>query len=334
MAHSEMDELIFLSIKGRTTPEQEEAIRAWRRESARNDAYFQQLVLLLEEAEAVMEEVVTPPRPPLTQILGRRDETDRSRRRSVRGRSPWVWGGFATAAAAAMLALVLVASPEREPPSTFSLQAGEFVTGVDETATTVLRDGTVVRLAPGSRLLIPGRTGVREVVLEGRAYFAVTELPGHPFRVLTRAGEAVVLGTRFEVRVQNEELRLIVLEGRVALDAGGRQVEVGAGEMSMVAGGTATTPVKVENLEPLMEWLKEFIVFQNTPLVEAARELERVYGVPVVVTDSLLGQETITGWYGGRTFEEILMIVCGVLQARCSIGNGAATISPHWTEGS
>jgi transmembrane sensor len=171
------------------------------------------------------------------------------------------------------------------------------------------------------------------VMLNGQAYFAVAPMPGQPFRVRTRAGEAVALGTRFEVRVVDAELRLIVLEGRVALDAGGRQVEVGAGEMSMVTDGTTTAPVKVENLEPLVAWLKQFIVFQNTPLFEAARELERAYGVRVVVTDSVLGRETITGWYADRTLEDVLMIVCGVLQARCTIGDGTAVISPQGTGG-
>ncbi len=322
-----MDELIIRSLKGRTSPGDEASLRAWRQASGANEAYYQQLAMLLEETEAVLFEGSTLPAPPLavlTRTEGRTPQADQGR---IRARDRRVWGGVA--AAAAVLAVVLFHVPRAEAPSTFSLQAGEFVTGGAETATAVLSDGTVVRLAPNSRLRILGIAGTREVILEGQAYFAVTEMPGHPFRVRTRAGAAHVLGTRFEVRVQNEELRLIVLEGRVALDAGGRQVEVGAGEMSLVTDGSTTAAVKVDDLKPLIGWLKRFIVFQETPLYEAARELERQYGVHIVVTDPVLGMETITGWYADRTFEEVLMIVCGVMQARCSIENGTATIGPR-----
>lgn len=237
-------------------------------------------------------------------------------------------GLMAAAAAAAMVVLFLHVAPSTAPPA-FSLQAGEFVTGATETATAVLSDGTVVRLAPGSRLRIPEDVGSREVILEGRAFFAVTEMVDQPFRVRTAAGEALVLGTRFEVRVVNEELRLIVLEGRVALGAGGNQVEVGAGEMSVAMDGSTTAPVRVEDMEPLVGWLKRFLVFQGTPLHEAARALEREYGVPVVVADTGLAQETVTGWYADRAFEDVLAIICGVMQARCSMEDGTAVIRPH-----
>jgi ferric-dicitrate binding protein FerR (iron transport regulator) len=325
-----MDELICRSLKARTTAAEEEALRAWRRQSERNETRYRELELLLTEAEAVLLTEPVPPCPPTRAVLhptapGTRPSatgpfSTRSRRRRT-------GAGLAVAAAAAVALLILPIARGVTPPP-FGLQAGEFVTGATETATAVLSDGTVVRLAPGSRLRVPDQAGTREVVLDGRAYFAVTEVPGHQFRVRTRAGEALVLGTRFEVRVSGDELRLIVLEGRVALGAGGRTVEVGEGEMSVVKEGGTMDPVPVGDLDPLVGWVKRFIVFQATPLHEAVQELERAYGVPVIVTDRLLGQETVTGWYADRSFEEVLMFVCAVVQARCSIGSAKATISP------
>lgn len=320
-----MDELICRSLKGQATTTEEATLRAWRRASDANEAYFQQLALLLEEAEAVLTEGDTPPIPPVASLMVEATPHVGPARRASRRRQ-WLWGGVGGALAAAAIAALLLHLPSGTAPAGFSLQAGEFVTGASETATAILSDGTIVRLAPGSRLHVPGGGDSRDVILDGQAFFAVMEVPDHPFRVRTRAGAARVLGTRFEVRVVDEELRLIVIQGRVALDAGGRQVEVGAGEMSLVTAGSATEPIKVDDLDPLVAWLKRFIVFQQTPLHEAAQELEREYGVAVVVTDSLLAQETITGWYADRTFEEVLAIVCGVLQAQCSIANGTATI--------
>lgn len=321
-----MDELICRSLRGRTTAAEEEALRAWRLESDSNEAHYRELVVLLTEVDAALSAEPVPPAPPLNVLLG--GTVPEVRPTARRGEAFWRRAGVVAAAAAAAVVL-LVNLAGRDTPPPFSLQTGEFITGATETATAVLSDGTVVRLAPGSRLRIPEVAGSREVMLDGQAYFAVTEVPGHPFRVRTRAGEALVLGTRFEVLVTNGGLRLIVLEGRVALEAGGRQVEVGAGEMSLVTDGATTSAIKVEDLDPLMEWLGRFMVFQATPLREAARELERAYGIPVIVTDSLLARETVTGWYADRGFEEVLMFVCAVVRANCSIGSAKATISPY-----
>jgi transmembrane sensor len=320
-----MDELICRSVKGRTTATEEEALRAWRLESDSNAARYEELVLLLSEVDAALSAELVPPPPPLDVLLGEKVPEERPVARRSSGF--WSRAGVIAAAAAAVILLLNLADLATPPP--FSLQAGEFVTGPTETATAVLSDGTVVRLAPGSRLRIPEVAGSREVMLDGQAYFAVTEVPAHPFRVRTRAGEALVLGTRFEVRVANGDLRVIVLEGRVALEAGGRQVQVGAGEMSMVRDGATTAAVQVGDLDPLMAWLDRFLVFQATPLREAARELERAYGIPVIVTDSILARETVTGWYADRGFEEVLMFVCAVVRAHCSIGSANVTISPY-----
>jgi transmembrane sensor len=120
----------------------------------------------------------------------------------------------------------------------------------------------------------------------------------------------------------------VVLEGRVALGSGGKQVEVRAGEVSRISRGTTTAPVRVGNVEPLVPWLDRFIVFQATPLGEVARELEATYDVKVEVTDSALAQQTVTGWYADKTFPEVFSIVCEVLQAECSIRDGVARVSP------
>lgn len=323
-----MDELILRSMKGRTSEAEEARLRTWRQMSTHNEAYARDLATLLEVTETVVLDAETPRPPAVAQLIARGTARSRieARRSSRRG---WGWtGGFAAAAAAVAVLLLGIHAYRQQAPQEFRFGAGEFVTGVAETATVVLADGTVVRLAPESRLRIPGTSGVRDVVLEGRAYFAVAKMDGYPFLVLTRAGAAEVLGTRFEVRTQGDDLRLVVLEGRVALGTGERRVEVQAGEMSLVSDGATTAPLRVEDVKPLVAWLERFIVFQGTPMRDVARELEQEYGVRVELTDDGLANQTITGWYADRTFEDVLTIVCGVLQADCSIREGVATIRP------
>lgn len=163
-------------------------------------------------------------------------------------------------------------------------------------------------------------------MLIGRGYFAVARSPNRPFRVHTNAGDAIVLGTRFELSTANDELRLIVVEGHVALEAGNARVDVRGGEASRIVQGTISAAELVD-AEGMIEWLGHFLVFQATPMPAVARDLERVYGIRVLIADSAIAKQTITGWYSDRTFNEVFDTICRVLDARCSIDVAVATIS-------
>jgi transmembrane sensor len=320
----DMDELISRSIEGRTAEPDEARLLAWRRASRESEAHYQEVRRLLRAVESAMAAEPVPPPPSVQSVVAR---ARRRREAGPRGRverSRWVWGIGSLGAAVAAAILVMFLSRSTEPE--FNYGKGEFVTGAAETATLVLADGTLVRLAPHSRLQIPGVRGSREVFLDGQAFFAVAKMPGYPFRVRTKAGEARVLGTRFEIRTDDEDLRVVVLEGRVALETGSEQVEVGVGEMGLISDGSTSAPVKVDDVRPLIPWLERFLVFQSTPLREVAVELEREYGTRVEVTDSALAELTVTGWYADKSLEEVIAIVCGAVRAECSIQDGVARI--------
>lgn len=329
-----VDELISRSLKGRTTADEEQQLLVWRRVSEDNEAYFRQLTQLLEAAAEVGSTHGSGGMPSTADLIELAEAESRDRsyasphrpRRSARG-----WGSaLAIAAAIALIALgggwyyTRVSTPE------FRLGAGEFVTGPSETGTVTLSDGTVVRMAPKSKLRVLDAPQRRDVFLTGKAYFSVARMEEHPFRVRTEGGDVVALGTRFEVKAE-EDLRVVVAEGRVAFRSGARGVELDAGEMSMLLENGPSVPVKVD-VAPILEWVGNFLAFQSTPLRDVAAELEREYDARVIVTDSALAGLTITGWYVDRSFEEVITLICGVLGARCSVQNGTAMIgSPSAT---
>jgi ferric-dicitrate binding protein FerR (iron transport regulator) len=109
----------------------------------------------------------------------------------------------------------------------------EFVTDTAEMATARLDDGSVVRLAPRSRLRVSHAAHVRESWLDGEAYFAVAHDKARPFRVRTRAGTVEVLGTRFDLRVAADDARHRH-RGRVALHGDRGASRGDGGEMGTV----------------------------------------------------------------------------------------------------
>jgi transmembrane sensor len=326
----DMDELVCRWLKADTTRDEDAVLAAWRRASPANEEHFRELVHLLEVTKAAAALPSTDSIPRASHLVGvaaRRARAGGPSTSIATVRLRWLIAGGAVAAAG--LAFLLLSHKSEGPAlPRFSFGAGTFVTGPSETATVSFGDGSVVRLAPASRLRVIGTGEERDLFLDGRAFFAVAKLDGVAFRVRTRAGDAIVLGTRFEINAHDDDLRLVVVEGRVALSAGGSQVDVRGKQMVSVTDGTVSAPVAADDIRPMVGWIGKFIVFQSTPLKDVASELEREYGVKVNVLDSALGEQTVTGWYTDRTFDEILTIVCGVLRARCSVHQGTATVEP------
>jgi ferric-dicitrate binding protein FerR (iron transport regulator) len=129
------------------------------------------------------------------------------------------------------------------------------------------------------------------------------------------------------MRVEDHGLRLVVVQGRVALSAGSRTVEVDAGEMSRAERGVAPSVVKVENVRDLLDWPGGVLVFQDTRLADAATEIGQHYGRTLEV-DSALAGRPITAWFSDETFEEVLTAVCRAARARCVWGERRVTIRP------
>lgn len=245
----------------------------------------------------------------------------------------FVWRGVLLAAAAvAVISLVPLTrwfsmyDWAASPLSRGASGHDEFATEL-EPATVGLRDGSVVRLAPESRLRVDARGGARDVSLAGRGYFAVAENES-PFTIRTAAGTVTVLGTRFDLTVSGEDLRLIVIEGRVRLSTRGAGVDVRAGQLARILRGNLVPPIDVPDPAALVAWVGNFIAFRSTPLRAVAREIERMHGVRVELTDPRLGARTVTALFAGRTLDEIVEVVCAIAQLRCTQTDEVVIMAP------
>lgn len=310
------------------TPARRQRLQAWRERSLANEKAYREMVRIWELAGDTVPEERTSPPPSAREILFRRSRrglVGRSNRSDRIARRVWP-----VMAIAASVLLVLGGHHILSLPSDEDAAFGatEFVTGPGEMVTARLNDGTVVKLAPSSRLRARGTARTREVWLDGRAFFAVARDESRPFTVRTRAGDALVLGTRFEVLLDQQDLRVVVVEGKVALSAGDEVVEVEAGQIANVADGAPPGVSSVADLEPYTGWLGNFIVFQSTPLSSVARELERRYAVSVQISDPDLEEKTVTAWFNDESLREIVSVVCRVVAAHCTVQGSVVHIEP------
>jgi len=347
-----VDELILAALQGIITRPDAARLDAWRRASLDNEEHFQAMSRLwvasagpdpLEAtvgAPPTLKGLLRPFRPadresrPVTGEWPSKEwrEADRGRRRgpsaSRRGVALVRWGAALSAAAVLLFMVGRWSGQPSVPAAVGTLSASEFTTDAEEMATARLGDGSVVRLAPQSRLHVaPGGTK-REVWLDGEAFFAVARDTAHPFAVRTRAGTVEVLGTRFNLRVVGSELQLVVTEGSVALSSGVHRRVIKAGEVASVSDGGEPRVERPESVDSLLTWKRGFLSFQRTPLSQVARELEQQYGVRVLLPDSTLAQRTVTAWFTNQSFDHVLSAICRTVDAHCTRQDSVASIEP------
>jgi transmembrane sensor len=334
------EQRIFDVLSGRAGPDEVRAVTAWRHRSAANEQHCRELERLLElavHAHAGWSKRDPPSGTELARLwLARADPAraaqlpDSTRKGPLSVRRPYRRHLLPWAAALALAFGLHWLWPGPRPES-FDVE--ELVTGPLETATLSLRDGTVVRLAPASRLRIHGE-GRRETSLTGRAYFAVAPQRRHPFLVHTPAGDLTVLGTRFDLEAVSHDLRVIVVEGTVDVAAGNARTRVRAGQVGRVVRGTPLPSEAIGDTGVSLDWVGEFLAFQSTPLAQAAHEIEQVYGVSIEIADSVLAQRTITSWFANWTLDEILEAVCVIAHARCTVEDGRVRVEAKEHAGS
>lgn len=199
----------------------------------------------------------------------------------------------------------------------------EYVTAKGQRSEVTLIDGTRVWLSVDSRLRVPAAYGMgaRDVELEGEAFFVVAHDARRPFRVHTPTSVSEDLGTEFSVRhyADDTSVVVVVVAGKVALrPAGGRasgreDVELIRGQMGRLDESGRIVVVDGVDLGALHAWRQGRIEFEEEPLGEAMRRLERWFDIEVTLGDSALARVPITASFAGQSADEALTVLAGAL---------------------
>lgn len=156
----------------------------------------------------------------------------------------------------------------------------------------ILDDGTKVYLNADSKLLYPEKftASSRKVSLDGEAYFEVTADKKHPFVVELPNGAAIeVLGTAFNVQAysKDEDINVALDHGKINLvSASNKKHELLPQQKLVYKKSTENVFIaKDENTEADSAWKDGYIVFNDTPLAEVIKTLNRVYNVEFKIQD-------------------------------------------------
>lgn len=317
-----VDELIINVLSESASPFDQGRLRRWREAAPENEEYFQEVVRVWA---LTAPEPVAPASgpPPVQEILAEASipfPTGTAHKGAPGRRThPWIVAGLLAASLAGVGLGIQVFGPGGPTPRAI-YRAAE-----GEPLTVTLSDGSFVRLAPGSNLREWESEGTREVSLEGRGFFAVARDETRPFIVRAGQGEIRVLGTRFQVAVEGNEVETSVVEGLVRVSNDKGSVEVPAGSVATLFPEESPSAREVDDVLGLLDWPGGVLVFQATPLSRVVAEVSRHYGRTLRIHTDSLGQRRVTAWFQDEPFEAVAESLCIVTEAACRVeGEGVA----------
>lgn len=196
------------------------------------------------------------------------------------------------------------------------VQSVRLSTRLGAIETQALGDGSQATLASDSALDVHlSRRERRVELLRGEAIFDVAKDPGRPFVVDAGTRRIVAVGTRFSVRRDSGELRVVVTEGTVRLQSADGAADqpsslLPAGSVARIDGGNELLRrMTVAEAEQLLEWRDGLLFFHDTSLRDAVAEFNRYNARKIVVADDRVGALRIGGhfrWDNADAFVRLL----------------------------
>ena len=295
MANFEIDEEVLVAfLKGELDAAQAAAVEAWYDRSAANRRMLGQVYYILYVSDRINDAAGIDVERSLRQF----------KRRMHAGRRISLRRSAVRIAAAAVIAAVLLAGGLTTGLLSKRLaQPVTVVTQLGERSQVVLPDGTKVWLNSSSSVeyVAPFFSRQRRVKMEGEAYFEVEHDRRAPFVVSTNGLDIEVLGTRFNIRNDDNEHRVttVLLEGAVKAYASGReQASVRLHPAQQLVFDTRTHAMRLTDCpsaERSINWIDGRFCFEHDTFGEIVAELKRYYNVDIRFMDNRLRDMRFSG---------------------------------------
>jgi transmembrane sensor len=192
-----------------------------------------------------------------------------------------------------------------------------YRTAIGDLRSIALADGSAATLSSDSGIDVALSRRERHIDLtRGEAYFDVAKDAARPFAVQAGDNRIVAVGTRFAVRRDGDDVRVVVTEGTVRLESApvdGRSQPVTllpAGSTALAnRGGVLVRAGSAIDAERALDWRRGYLVFLDTPLAVAVAEFNRYNTRPLVIGDATAAQLRVGGsfrWSNAEVFANLL----------------------------
>lgn len=271
----------FLSLLDGADAQSRAAVAAWRQADPAHEAAFRKVEAGWQAAAGPAARMAAQDEAQIAAYLAQMDRAKTRKR--------------VAAALCAVLALGGMAGIWLERPHLIEDLAADYVSPRGARETVTLPDGTTVLLDADSALSEDFTASERRVrLLRGAAFFDVT--PGQtPFIVSAAEGEVRVMGTGFDLRLQDQGAVVTLEHGSVALTtAGGPPLLLEPGQKASFD-QKGTGAVEDVDLDDALAWRGGRYTFYRARLGDVLREVGRYREGRIIITASSLAEARVTG---------------------------------------
>jgi transmembrane sensor len=192
-----------------------------------------------------------------------------------------------------------------------TLYTKTFVVPIAQHSVSYLPDGSSVHMNAQSSISYKPLLWIfsRNVRFEGEAFFEVQK--GIKFQVVSDKGTTEVLGTSFDIYARDNDYNVTCITGNVKvtesknnqaviLDPGQKATLNNAGKLIIQSGS---------DIEQVLSWMNNKLNFTSVPLTDVFKEIERQYGVVIIIPENL--DKIYTGTFRiDSPLEQTLDLVC------------------------
>jgi ferric-dicitrate binding protein FerR (iron transport regulator) len=304
--------LLFKYFANECSAEEEKVIINWRYQSAENDFHFTQSEKIWQQAR-IDGARFNPDVSNALNAINRRINTRAAEStvgQNSRIRSLWQYSR--RIAATLTIGFIVVFFSYLGYKQLSHTQTARIVTDAAQKSEVVLADGTRVWINKNSTFSYPQSFDgtIREVFLDGEAYFEVAKDHRKPFVIHASGSVTRVVGTAFNVRARSQEKYVVVsvTSGNVVFyEKSNEEAKVFLTKNEKGTLDTSTKQVtKTSNSDAnFLAWQTGTLIFDNAALGDVAAALSNYYGRNISV-DSNLTACRLTSTYSRQSLEDVL----------------------------
>lgn len=343
-----MDKKILIKyIKGEATPEESDNVVSWISESDRNQEYYSQLTDTVLYAsmsdkksfEGLYDREMDESWDAVNKKISKRDSTRQHANIVV---LRWV----SIAAVLCVAVLVAVNLSQRHDLKKFESLYSNDYSSVDNPIQSyytekgvkgeiTLPDGSIVKLNSDSKITFPRRfaNDKREVSFDGEGYFDIAKNPDRPMIITTSKGmQLEVLGTTFHLcsYINDDKTTVTLISGSVNVSKPGNETVL-LKPMESISFFDNKIRIPAVTAQPdttkELAWIRGELIFDNTPLSDVIRTLERWHGVKFDIPDKSVLGYTFTADFDAESIVQIMEILKFTTPIKYSIKDNTVHIA-------
>lgn len=297
-----VEQQIVKYLSGEASCEEIILISDWLKENKENEQLFREICAYWNAEVSLTTEInYRESWNQLTSKIGEQEEPVAVKKISLK----WLYTSVAAAILIIGMLWIWNTFQVVTPVNSYTYLSGKSVSELS------LPDGTKVSLNKNSVLKYDNSFGgeLRNVSLEGEAFFEVKKDVTKPFIVDLNGAKITVLGTSFNVknRSAENEVSATLLTGKIKFNTKDQTVLLKPNDQLVFNKTSKKINVKTPDISTIVAWKDNLIKYNSLPFYKAIKLLEEQYTVQIQITDRELGNTLITGAFDrGLNLDQIL----------------------------